>query len=113
MTQIISGAKRMVNILHVAEILMGEQFQDHPGDSGGPGFAVRPVPQAPAAPGRVEASPDVIHYLALYKICVHPVLPPAFPVGKLVASLTKECVDGEGSYYRIIRRDSGIGMEGE
>ena len=53
----------------VRKILVGEGFDDDGRDGGQAGFAVVPVPQAPACPRDTETGADVLTQSGQYHVC--------------------------------------------
>ena len=105
--------RRVEGKLHVGEVLVAEQLEYHGRYTGGPAFAVAPVPQSPARPQGVVARAYVVHDLGLHIVAEQAAYYPVASVGELPVGVASEGVYGEGSHCRVALGDSRVGMERE
>ena len=102
---------RVEPVLHVGEVLVAQQFDNHGRDFGLADFVVFAVAHAAVGPRRVVEGADVAHYLTDYTLgevaCVQaraPVAEEASVVGR---------IDAEGADVCAVVLLAGVGMEGQ
>ena len=102
---------RVEPVLHVAEVLVAEQLQNHRGHRSGAALAVALVPDASPVPVCLVVGSQVLYNLGLHVVAQKAADEAVPPVGELPLAVAAQGIDGKRAYGRVCLYHSGIGVE--